>query len=226
MRFPILLLDADDTLFDFHASEVEAFSQTLRQYGVEPTPVRLHRYHEINQGYWKLFEQGRIEKPDLLTRRFADFFAELGLTPDPAEVNDRYLHQLSQTAILLPGAEDLCRRLHRAGHKQYIVTNGTKIAQQGRMARSGLLPYLDGVFISEEIGCQKPQKAFFDAVFAAIGSPDKAQVLIFGDSLSSDMRGGRAAGITTCWYNPKGLEPTADCDLQVQRLQDLPDLVR
>lgn len=226
MRFPILLLDADDTLFDFHAAEVQALCHTLEDCGVESVPSRLQRYHDINAAYWKLFEQGGIQKVDLLTRRFADFFAELGLSPDPVAVNDCYLHQLSQCAILFPGAEELCRTLHRAGHKLYIVTNGTKIAQQGRMERSGLLPYLDGVFISEEIGFQKPQTAFFDAVFTAIGSPDKGQVLIFGDSLSSDMRGGRAAGITTCWYNPGGLEPNADCDLQVRRLEDLPALVR
>ena len=90
--------------------------------------------------------------------------------------------------------------------KQYAVTNGTKVAQQRKLERSGLNRLLDGVFISEDLGIEKPGIGFFHRVWEQIGQFDPYEVMIVGDSLTSDIQGGNNAGILCCWFNPKGKE--------------------
>ena len=63
---------------------------------------------------------------------------------------------------------------------------------------------MDGVFLSEKLGFEKPDIRFFEKVFGTIGADDLSKVIIVGDSLTSDIQGGMNAGIKTCWYNPGG----------------------
>jgi FMN phosphatase YigB (HAD superfamily) len=122
---------------------------------------------------------------------------------DPVEFNCLYLKQLEQNAPIQDDAELVCSRLCRAS-SLYITTNGFAQVQRGRLARCGLLPYMSGIFISEEIGFHKPHRYFFDAVFTSLGDTQREEVLVVGDSLSADIAGGFNAGLDTCWYNPKG----------------------
>jgi len=225
MRYPIILLDADRTLFDFDKAEACALSETLARCGA-PGEAAMARYREINHAYWARLERGEIEKSVMLVRRFEDFFGGYGLAPDCAAVNAEYLATLGTFAFLIPGALELCRNLHEKGHRLCIVTNGTAAANQTRLRDSGLEPYFDGVFISEVVGAEKPSPRFFDAVFAALGHPAKDDCIIVGDSLMSDIRGGRQAGIATCWFNPEGKRPNEDCDYVIGALGELESIVR
>jgi 2-haloacid dehalogenase len=85
-----------------------------------------------------------------------------------------------------------------------LVTNGLKDVQRPRLEHSAIRPFIEKTFISEELGVAKPAGGFFNAVFREIGSPAKADVLIIGDSLATDMKGGLNYGIDTCWFNPAG----------------------
>lgn len=226
MRYPYILMDADETLFDFKRSEAEAFRQVMPQFGIRDVEQGLGLYQAINEGYWKRFEQGQVTKPQLLLARFDDLFAAFGLECDSEAVNRAYMTRRAGSGFyLLPGAFELCCRLHGQGHKLYIVTNATAQVQRNRFAQSGLTPYFEDVFISEEIGSQKPALAFFQHVFDSIGQPPKDQIIILGDSLTSDMRGGRNADIATCWFNPGDEAPNADCDFVITRLDQFDAIV-
>lgn len=209
MQYRFLLLDADNTLFDFSASEREALLGALSSFGVRVTAEMPEAYSAINEAHWKMLERGEITKSHLKTARFEVFCRRFSLDVDVSLLAKAYLDILSKTSILFPDAKEACRLLAR-DYRLFIITNGIKRVQEGRLARSPILPFIEKAFISEEVGFEKPDVRFFEAVAKSISDFDARRALVVGDSLSSDMRGGVAAGIDTCWYNPKGSTPPAD----------------
>ena len=227
-RFDILLWDVDGTLLDFIAAEKAAVKTLFREFGLgECTDEMVERYSRINKEYWERLERGELSKPEILVRRFADFFASEGLDASKApEFNEQYQVRLGDTVVFCDDSYELLSSL-RGRVKQYAVSNGTVVAQTRKLRRSGFDRLLDGVFLSEELGYEKPATEFFDRVFAAIGEPDRERVLIVGDSLTSDITGGNRAGIRTCWYNPKG-EPNltaAHADYEIRDLHGILDII-
>lgn len=227
-RFDILLWDVDGTLLDFIAAEKAAVQILFREFGLgECTDEMVERYSRINKEYWERLERGELSKPEILVRRFADFFASEGLDASKApEFNEQYQVRLGDTVVFCDDSYELLSSL-RGRVKQYAVSNGTVVAQTRKLRRSGFDRLLDGVFLSEEMGYEKPATEFFDRVFAAIGEPDRERVLIVGDSLTSDITGGNRAGIRTCWYNPKG-EPNltaAHADYEIRDLHGILDII-
>lgn len=219
MRFNTILIDIDDTLFNFRKSSFEALAESFRRIGRSFTWDDMPGYEVYNNKMWQMFERGEIEKEAIFEERFRQYFAEKGIEADTAAFNACYIEQLSLGINFMPHAEDLLRALH-GKYRVFVVTNGDTYAQERRIRRSGLAAYFDGVFISEQLGCKKPDKAFFDAVFAIIGEDSRKTALMVGDSLSSDMQGGRNAGISTCLY---GKREKADerCDYVIEDLLDL-----
>ena len=203
MKYEILLFDADGTLFDFLRSEREAIIETFREIGLDPDDEMVETYSRINDSLWKRLERGEIEKHVLFYHRFELFFAQYGVVADPKQTAEIYMHRLAQKGYLLDGARELCERLY-GKCRLYIVTNGAEYVQRSRYAVSGIGKYFEEAFISDVIGHQKPSIRFFEYVGSHIPNYDRAKVLIVGDSLSSDMSGGIAAGIDTCWFNPEG----------------------
>ncbi len=227
-RFDILLWDVDGTLLDFIAAEKAAVQTLFRKFGLgECTDEMVERYSRINKEYWERLERGELSKPEILVRRFADFFASEGLDASKApEFNEQYQVRLGDTVVFCDDSYELLSSL-RGRVKQYAVSNGTVVAQTRKLRHSGFDRLLDGVFLSEELGYEKPATEFFDRVFAAIGEPDRERVLIVGDSLTSDITGGNRAGIRTCWYNPKG-EPNltaAHADYEIRDLHGILDII-
>ena len=200
-----ILWDVDGTLLDFHAAEREAIRALFERFGLgECTDDMLRRYSAINDGYWKRLERGEVTKPQVLLGRFQDFFREYGMDVTLAEeFNRAYQPALGDTIVFRDDSLEIIRSL-RGRVKQVVVSNGTVVAQTKKLRLSGLGELMDGIFLSEELGVEKPNKAFFDRVFAALGETDTDGVMIVGDSLTSDIKGGMNASIRTCWYNPEG----------------------
>lgn len=203
MKKKFLLFDVDRTLLDFDRSEAEAIKNTLRHFGLPVTDEICARYPAINESLWEEFEKGTIEKATILYRRFDILFSEFSLTCDSKEFDGYYRADLSKHAFLIDGAKELLLSLKAKGYQIHYVTNGTAGVQYPRLKKSGLDALADGIFLSEEIGFQKPEKAFFDAVFPKISNFKLEEAIIIGDSLSSDMKGGENVGLDTMWYNPK-----------------------
>ena len=201
-----ILWDIDGTLLDFLAAEKAAIRACFAQFGLgDCSDEQIARYSAINQSYWRRLENGEITKAQVLVGRFEEFFSQEGLDPALAvPFNETYQVRLGDTVCFMDRSYELISRL-RGRVRQYAVTNGTRVAQERKLKKSGLGELFDGVFISELVGAEKPSPAFFDYVFDHIGPVEKPEVLMVGDSLTSDMRGGIQAGIPCCWYNPKGL---------------------
>ncbi len=203
MPYSIALFDADNTLLDFSLSEHDALSECLQARGITPTEPLIARYSAINDAHWKLLEKGLTTRDQLRVDRFAVFFRELGEDFDPLQMADDYMAALSRKAYCMAGAEALIERI-RGKCRLYIITNGIASVQNARFDVTAMAPFFEGVFISEELGCAKPAKEFFDHVAAAIPDFDPKDALVIGDSLSSDIQGGINAGIDTCWFNRHG----------------------
>lgn len=207
-RYTTVLLDADMTLFDFHRSEEEALEQTLRAFDLPWSAQVLRDYSKINAALWDSFARGEIDQDFLGAERFAALMRAHGGHADPRAVNRRYELALGESAWLLPGAEQFCRELSGLGVTLAIATNGLPAAQRGRYLRTGLDRYIPHLFISMELGAQKPMPAFFRRVLEELGVSDPSQVVMVGDGLGTDILGGNRAGLDTIWYNPQGLPLT------------------
>lgn len=199
-----ILWDVDGTLLDFHYSQRHALAKCFQTAGLVMTEEMLARYSEINDSYWKRLELGEITKQQLLNGRFLTLFGEYGIRGVDVEAfRKEYQEALGNIYCYIDDALTICRSL-QGKVKQYVITNGVTSTQKNKLQLSGLAACMDGLFISEEIGTPKPGKAFFDAVLAQIEEKDKSRILVVGDSLSSDIKGGVLAGLKTCWYRPEG----------------------
>ncbi len=221
-----VLLDVDNTILDFQTAEASAISKTLRDLGVEPTEAVIRRYSEINLSQWELLEEGLLTREQVLVRRFELLFAELGVRASGKRARDIYEDSLCIGHWFLPGAEELLRELY-GRYRLYIVSNGTGKVQEERLKSAGIGKYFEEVFISEQIGANKPDRVFFDRCFARIPGFDRSRALVVGDSLTSDIRGGINAGVRTCWFNPAGKPGRPDIvpDFEIRALSELPTLL-
>lgn len=205
IRYPYVLLDADNTLYDFDAAEHKALCKVLSDRGYAPEPETLKIYLGINNALWEAFARGEVEQEFLLVERFRRFEEKMGGSHDPVQFNADYVNALGTNADLIPGALDFCAHLADMGCTLAIVTNGAAVAQRGRYARSGLQEYIPTLFISQELGVSKPNPLFFDEVCRKLGIEDRSLAVVVGDSLSSDILGGNQAEIDTIWFNPRGI---------------------
>ncbi len=225
-KFDWIVFDADNTLFDFTACEKTALRGALNHIGVTFHPAHHDIYHVINKSCWQAFETGQIGKEELRVRRFALFFDQLGLKEDLESFAADYLYLLSEAAELIPGAKELLQQL--AGKFGLaLATNGLKEVQRPRLAKSGLESFFQVVVVSDEIGHAKPHAGFFDHAFREMGMPDPARVLMVGDNLNADIRGGIDYGMPSCWFNPDRLPPYLDIrpDYDIGRLSEVMDLI-
>lgn len=216
--FKVILWDVDGTLIDFKAGEKAAIKRCFEIFKLGPcTDEMVAEYSDINTRYWKLLELGKMTKPQILIERFREFFSLHGIdTSVCGAFNDEYQVRLGDTVLFSDGASETVEAL-RGRVMQCAVTNGTKTAQDRKLKNSGLDRMLDRIFISEEMGFEKPRFEFFEKVFEEIGPFDRDEILIVGDSVSSDIKGGKNAGIKTCLYAPHGSsslsEITADFEI-------------
>ncbi len=201
--YKYLLWDIDGTVLNFLASEAYAIRTLFEKYKIgECSDEMIKLYSKINSKYWQKLERNELTKPEILVGRFREFFGIIGADITIAEeFNKDYQVTLGDYIEFVDKAEDIL--LSQKGKYTLVaVTNGTKVAQEKKLRLSGLDKIFDAIFISENVGAEKPNKEYFDYVFKKLGITNKSEVLIIGDSLTSDMKGGFVAGIDTCWFNP------------------------
>ena len=224
--FEFLFLDLDDTILDFHKAEYLALGKTFLQFGLDPTEEVRARYSLINKAHWERLERKELTREEVLVGRFAALFHEFGLEVDPERCARAYEDNLSVGHYFLPGAEEALAALSKK-YKLYLASNGTAKVQAGRLASANISHYFEEIFVSQEIGANKPDLAYFERCFARIPGFDPARAMIVGDSLTSDILGGKQAGIATCWVNPKGLPALEDIkpDYEIPALSRLEALL-
>ena len=219
-----LFLDLDDTILDFKKAEYEAIGKTMSDHGVEPTDALRQRYHLINKWHWEQLELGKLTRRQVLEGRFETFFGELGVKVDAAQVALDYARNLSAGHDFLPGAEEATERLSKK-YRLFLASNGTADVQHRRMTDANLYRFFEIVFVSEEIGHNKPSKEFFEGCFAQIPGFDITKAVMVGDSLSSDIQGGINAGMKTVWVNPGHAVGKIKADYEIESITQLDALL-
>ena len=221
-----ILFDLDDTLLDFKKAERIALTKTLLQIGIEVNEKILDRYSELNLAQWKLLEQGTLSKSEVKTRRYELLFDEFAITYSVEKTVHIYESMLSMGHYFIEGAEELLEDIS-GKYQLYLVTNGTASVQRGRLKSANISRYFIDVFISEEIGFHKPRKEYFDSCFAQIPGFQKEKTLIVGDSLTSDIQGGKNSGIRTVWFNPMRVPNYSDVipDYEIRNLNEIKNIL-
>ena len=226
-KYYCVLFDADNTLLNFDTAENKALAETLVNYGIEPDAETVQTYREINSELWKQLEKGQIRREKLMSERFTRFLKAIDAAGNGAEMNRFYLEQLSTHPDLMSAnVLDVLKELSEVATLA-IVTNGFDRVQSRRVQESGLLNYIEDVFVSEKLDGEKPNRKIFDAALRSLGVENREHVLMVGDSLSSDIQGGINAGLDTCWFNPNHAEnPGKVCPTyEISNLEELYPLV-
>ena len=212
MSYKLVLIDLDDTLFDYPKTEETAFRNTFEELGFfveselsndkkeEIYEKIKDRYKDVNLQLWKDLEKGVVDKDRLKVVRFEKIIEEFDLKYNPYEMSELYLKKLGEGIFPFEAAEKLCKYLH-SKYKVGIVTNGIKEVQHSRIENSTIAKYIDKIIISDEVGVNKPDKRIFEYVINYFEIMDKSEVIMIGDSLGADIKGGQNAGIDTCWVN-------------------------
>ena len=221
-----LFIDLDDTILDFHMAEQVALSKTLRFFGLEPDEQVIARYSQINREHWERLERKELTREEVLVGRFQVLFREYGLTVDPVQCARTYEGNLSQGHYFLPGAREAVESLSKK-YRLYLASNGTARVQAGRLESANISHFFEKIFVSQEMGANKPDILYFQPCFAQIPDFDLQKAMIVGDSLSSDILGGIQAGMKTCWVNPTGKPCREDVrpDYEIQSIAQLEALL-
>ena len=221
-HYPWLFFDADGTLFDYNRAEATAFRKAFDLLKFQFEESYLDTYQKINRDLWQALERHEITPAVLRLRRFELLLEALQLVGSADALNVAYVEQLGLCADLMDGAYEVLQTLSMTS-RIAIVTNGLEAVQRSRLSHATILPFINALIISEEVGAAKPHPAFFDAAFQETGNPARNGVLIIGDSLTSDIRGGVNYGIDTCWYNPASEPVPIDLPItyEIRHLRDL-----
>ena len=221
-----VFIDLDDTLFDFHKAEAIALSEMLNCFGVSINAELSERYSVINKSQWELLEKKEKTREQVLLDRFSIFFSELGMDIPPQKAREIYEYRLGSGHFFIEGAEQLISELY-GKYDLYLASNGTEAVQVRRIASSGIEKFFKKIFISQAVGFDKPSREYFDACFSRIENFSNEETIIIGDSLSSDILGGKNANIKTCLYNPKAKENKTNIipDFEVRSLSEIPGLL-
>lgn len=224
--YKTILLDADDTIFDFDACESEALRLAFEKYSYPYNNEIKMVYKDINKALWQQYEKGIIDKNTVIYTRFRHLFDNLGINNDGKAFEDIYQELLGMQHFLIEDATEVVQYLYNK-YDLYVVTNGVTRTQLRRFRESAFEQYMKRIFVSEETGYQKPMKEYFDYCFERIENLELDKTIIIGDSLSSDIKGGNNAGITTCWYNYRSMINTTDVrvDIEIKKLRDLYDIL-
>lgn len=219
MSYSYLLFDADDTLFDFQIAQEKSLNEVFEKIGL-PLSAK-DTYKEISHGLWQQLEKQEITLSDLKKLRF-NLLLKHYPTKFEEDVETLYEHHLSSHADLIDGAKELLEALSKKYHL-VIISNGMPNIQHPRLKQADIEKYFEAIFISDEIGAQKPSKEFFDIVFKNIPI-SKEKCLVIGDSLSSDIAGGCQYGIDTCYLHFEK-EPSSKATYNVKDYEDIKKLL-
>lgn len=213
MKYELILFDADETLFDFKKSERYAFMKSLDDFKINFDKEECMKiYHEINTVIWKEFEEGKITSDKLKVERFNRLFKRLSVEKDAVEFSKIYMKHLSEASFIYKEAFEVLDYL-KDKYRLAIITNGLLDVQHKRIRESEIGHYFENIIISDEIKIAKPSVEIFNYTLDKLNFKDKSKVLMIGDSLSSDIRGGINAEIDTCWLNVDNKEVPQDMNI-------------
>ena len=218
----VLLFDIDNTLLDFSAGAMQAMEEIFRAAGLPYAPEMFAVFQVENDKLWARIERGELTIAGLRDVRWQTILARLGLEADGAAMEDAFRDRLHESAVPVAGAPEVLARLH-GKYRLCAASNGPYAQQVNRLRRAGMLDAFERLFISGQLGAEKPSRVFFDRCLAQLPGVRPEQCLMIGDSLTADIAGGRAAGMRTCWFDPtdRGAALPPQADWRITRLEEL-----
>ncbi len=225
IKYTTLFIDLDGTVFDFLKSENKAVRVALKMNNLPCDGETAKLYSKINDFYWKKFENGEIARQDIFENRFIKLLKEIGRTGDTKKLSNDYFSELANYHDLKENAEYVLCELKKRGYFLCAATNGVSRTQHKRIIQSGIDKYFDVVCVSEEVGCQKPQKEYFDYIISKCQEKDKSKILMIGDRESSDVLGALNSGIDICWFNENKLKGKYKVNYEIEKLTELLDIL-
>lgn len=213
-----ILFDIDNTLLSFDEYVKESMRCGFEEFGIGPYRDEMFGvFLRENSALWHALERGEIDFNELKKQRWNRIFACLGISADGEAFETYFRGQLFDSAIPVEGAMELLQALH-GKYLLCAASNGPYLQQVNRLKVGGMLPYFTELFISEEIGSSKPSRRFFEVCAERLKVRTGEEILpcemmIIGDSLTSDMAGGVGFGMQTCFYHPSGTAVPDGMDL-------------
>lgn len=218
MRYRELIFDLYGTLVDIHTEENAAvWEKTALYYGFYGA-----RYTgpELETAYQTLVTQGEAAAgqsyecfPELqIETVFARLFRQKGVTAgaEALGVSAAQLFRLLSLEYvrLYPGVQQAFAALRADGHRLWLLTNAQRVFTAYGLRLLGLEPCFDGIYISSDYNCRKPDVRFFDTLLAGQKLP-RADCLMIGNDRSTDIAGANAAGIDSLYLHTN-LSPARD----------------
>ena len=228
-------IDVDNTLLDFDAYVYDTMQQGFRKFSLRQfEPWMADVFHVENNKLWRALEDGRITFAKLQQIRWNTIFDKLGIEFDGILFETYFRNQLRESAVPVAGAYELLAVLKKRGALLCVASNGPYEQQMNRLRLAGMTGYFDYFFISEDIGFSKPSEEFFTESFQRLNEDKTAaevirpeECVMLGDSLTSDMAGGRSCGMHTVFFSRGKKSPTADAspvwDEWYESLSDISD---
>lgn len=228
MSYNVLIFDADNTLLDFDFAEKQAHKNASQFFNLEVNDELYKIYQKINDSWWKKYEKGLYKKDEIVVLRFKEYLGLINSDINSNLFNQTFLNELSKCTQTINGAYEVLQTLKSLGKKIYIATNGITRVQEKRLNNQNFIKFIDGIFVSEEMGYPKPELNFFINAQKKAGVKFDKSTLIIGDSLTSDVKGGNNLGIDTCWFNPKNypLKDGFNVTYTITNLQQIIDIVK
>ena len=226
MKYKALFFDLDNTLLDFGKAEYKAIRKALELHNLPSSDEIAHIYSKINKSFWERYERGEIKREEIFENRFIKLLEVIGGKTDISKLSKDYFSFLSTGHDTVDGAKEILEWCVENGYKLYATTNGISLTQFKRIEESGLNKYFNGVFVSEQVGAKKPESAYFEYVYSKIEAVDKKEILVIGDSPSSDILGGINFGVDTCWYNPECKNSIYTPTFEIKKLNELKSVLK
>lgn len=225
MKYKAIFFDIDDTLLDFRKTSRKALSEVMITFKIPASKKNYAVYDELNHKIWKELEKGLISQKDLRSERFRRFFKFINHDEDPVKAGQLYMEWLSEIVIYVDEALDVLEKMKHLA--MVIITNGIAYVQNKRYKKASLSRYFRGIVISEDYGLSKPDPRLFKPAFTLVPEASAEEILMIGDSLSSDIQGANNAGIDSCWFNPglKENNTRAKPDYVITRLSELQEII-
>ena len=228
MKYNVILIDLDETILDFRFAEKNAHKLTTLEFGIPYRESDYAIYHDINDALWKDLELGKITRNELTKIRFERYLSKIGSTVNPIDFNEGYIQNLAKGSKLIGGAEETLKTLYDRGAKIYIITNGLKRVQDGRLKGQKFMNYISGVAISECLGASKPSVQFFNEAEKLFGIEFNKNTVVVGDSLTSDIKGAINKGLDSIWINCYGKQNTSQTTptYTVNKIEEIIDIIK
>lgn len=222
VKYKTILFDVDNTLFDFNKDQETAFKEAMDKIGYPYTEEMYENYNQINMGMWEMLNRGEMTAEELSVKRFEEFFEKYHIKQDAQIFSSLLTEAFQKTGTPIKGSREMLEQL-KDKCELVIISNGFKRQQYHRLDNARFSNYFTRIFLSEEVGYNKPDKNFFDIVLQNIENKQKSKILVVGDSITADIVGGKNSGIDTCWYNPKNKENKTDVkpNYEIKDFQEL-----